>query len=471
MNKITYILLIIKNGVAMKILLSVLLLFLPGVMLNINAQKNPKIVKSVFLIDKDGAGPAWDHVKKGNKYYEIGGGLYVEAIDHYQKAAGYNSDNAALNYKLGVANLLGGDQELALSYFLKSNILDPVIADDIILLTGRAYQYRGDYGKAIDCYNIYSNDAIENGTLDLAVNRYIRECNNAIEMTGDGQEFEVHNMGNSVNSSGDDYSPVISSDGKLLYFTSRRCSNDKGDRVKFDMKWDENIYLSIASDDGWEQAGLVEQVNSEANEGILYVNNENDFMLIYAGWAGNGDIYSLTSKKDKWSKPVPVQNGINSSGRETSLAFAQSGDEIFFTSDRKKGSFGGRDIYCIKRIKKNRWTKPYNLGIIINSPGNEEAVWASVTGDTLWFSSNGQEGMGGYDIFISIRGESGEWSEPKNMGIPVNTQWDDLFYRPSATNNNLSFFSSNRPGGEGGLDIYTIRVIASDSTNFSPLGY
>ncbi|MCD4769742.1 MAG: tetratricopeptide repeat protein [Bacteroidales bacterium] len=453
----------------MKILLPFFLLLFSGIMHNIYAQKDPKIEKSEFLIDKDSAGLAWDHVKKGNKYYEAGGGLYVEAINHYKKAARFNPDNAALNYRLGVANLLGGNQELALPYFLQSHTLDPDIAGDIILLTGRAYQYRGDYGKAIDCYNIYSNAAIENGDIDLDVNRYIRECNNAVEMEGAGSEFEVRNMGNSVNSSGDDYSPVISNDGKLLYFTSRRCLNDKGDRVKFDMKWDENIYLATESDGGWEQAGLVGQVNSEANEGIIYVNNENNTMLIYVGWAGNGDIYTLTSKKDKWSKPVPMQNGINSTGRETSLAFTKGGDEIYFTSDRKKGSFGGRDIYCIKRIKKNRWTKPFNLGMSINSPGNEEAVWASVTGDTLWFSSNGHEGIGGYDIFMSIRSESGEWTDPKNMGVPVNTQWDDLFYRPSEANHNLSYFSSNRPGGEGGLDIYTIRVIVSDSTNSYPL--
>lgn len=453
----------------MKILLVFVLFFLFGIMHNVNAQENPKIVKSEFVIDKDGAGQAWGHVRKGDKYYKIGGGLYVEAIKHYEQAVGFNTDNAALNYKLGVANLLGGDQQSALPYFLKSHILDSDITDDIFLLTGRAYQYRGDYGKAIDCYNIYSNDAIENGTLDIDVSRYIRECNNAIEMADAGPELEICNLGNSINSSEDDYSPVISGDGKLLYFTSRRCLYEKGERVKFDMKWDENIFVSALSDSGWEQAGSVAKVNSEVNEGILYVNNENTIMFIYAGWTGNGDIYFLTSKKDKWSKPLPMENGINSAGRETSLAFTKTGDEIYFTSDRKKGSFGGRDIYCIKRIKKNRWTKPYNLGININSPNNEEAVWVSVTGDTLWFSSNGHEGIGGYDIFMSTRDESGEWSKPENMGIPVNTQWDDLFYRPSATDHKLSYFSSNRPGGSGGLDIYTIRIVASDSTNSYPL--
>lgn len=448
----------------MRILLAFLLLFFSGINHSIYAQENPKIVKSEFLIERDGANTAWNHIKEGDKYYKIGRGLYIEAVNHFMKAAGFNAENAALNYKLGVANLLGGDKQSALSYFLKSHTLDPDIAEDIILLTGRAYQYRGDYGKAIDCYNIYSNAAIDNGNINLDVNRYIRECNYAIEMVGTGPELEICNIGNMINSPEDDYSPVISEDGKLLYFTSRRRLNEKGGRVKSDMKWDENIFVSIASDSGWVKAGSVKQANSEANEGILYVNNENNIMLIYAGWAGNGDIYILNSKKDKWSKPAPMGNGINSAGRETSLTLTQSGDEIYFTSDRKKGSFGGRDIFCIKRIKKNRWTKPYNLGMNINSRGNEESVWVSVTGDTLWFSSNGHDGMGGYDIFMSIRGESGEWFKPENMGIPLNTQWDDLFYRPSSTDNKLSYFSSNRPGGEGGLDIYTVRIVPSDST-------
>ena len=177
-------------------------------------------------------------------------------------------------------------------------------------------------------------------------------------------------------------------------------------------------------------------------------------MLIYAGWIGNGDIMISMFDKGEWNEPEVFRDETSTPFKETSIAVSGDGDEIFFTSDSKKGNLGGRDIYQMKRIKKKKWTKPINLGPSINSVGNEEAVSVSVTGDTIWFSSNGRPGFGGYDIFSAIRDDDGRYREAENMGRPVNSQWNDIFFRPSATNRNIAYMSSNRPGGSGGLDIY-----------------
>ena len=105
---------------------------------------------------------------------------------------------------------------------------------------------------------------------------------------------------------------------------------------------------------------------------------------------------------------------------------------------------------------------PQNAGPVINTVYDEEAVRFSVTGDTLWFSSKGHNSIGGFDIFYSVRSKTGEWGTVQNLGYPVNTPWDDMFYYPSPADKNLFYFVSNRSGGSGGLDIYTGHYITPD---------
>lgn len=425
-----------------------------------SAQKKVKIDKADFKLEIPGFDIAWDNIKEGNKCYDLGGGMYVKGAEHYLKALEFNPENAALNYKLGVCSLLGDDPQGALPYFLKARSLNMDIADDLILLTGRAYQFRGDYGKAIDFYNMYSDKGIEKGKVDPIVNDYINECNLAIEQGTIKENIIITNLGENINSGQDDYSPVVVKDQKLIYFTTRR-PVDEDDKVhQSDMKYNENIYIGTDGPDDWSEAGPAgQELVTDLNEGVLYVDNENTIMYLYAGWSGSGDIMVSYFENGKWTTPETFMDVTSSPSRETSIVMTPDGEQIFFTSDRRKGNFGGRDIYFIRHIKKNKWSSPMNLGPTVNSSGNEEAVWTSVTGDTIWFSSNGHKGYGGYDIYMSVRDETGVFSEALNMGLPFNSQWNDLFYRQSRIDRRKAWFSSNRPGGSGGLDIYKAEKI------------
>lgn len=424
------------------------------------SQQKVKIDKSGFKLEKAGFDLAWDNIKEGDRCYNLGGGLYVKALEYYQNALDYNSENAALNYKMGVCSLFGNDPQGALPYFLKARSLNMDIAEDLILLTGRAYQFRGDFGKAIDFYNMYSDKGLEKGKLDSVVNDYIKECNLAIEKGNTDESIDVINLGNKINSEQDDYSSMVVMNNKLIYFTTRRQVEDDARLQSSDMKYNENIFISTLDGENWSDAGPAgENVATELNEGVLYVDKDNKFMLVYTGWTGNGDIMISYFEEGKWTTPDSYLNILSTASRETSVTMTPDGKQIFFTSDRKKGNFGGRDIYYISNIKKNKWSSPINLGPLVNSEGNEEAVWTSVTGDTIWFSSNGHSGYGGYDIFMSVRDETGTFTEAVNLGIPYNSQWNDLFYRQSRLDRRISWFSSNRPGGYGGLDIYMARKV------------
>lgn len=436
------------------VIILILLLFAPAV---IHGQENVKIDKKEFRLGKEGFREAWDHVKRGDEYYKLGGGLYPEALAEYLAAISYNKNNPELNYKAGVSSLYGDRPDEALQYFLSARDLNPDISTDILLLTGLAYQSKADFGMALDCYNMYSDLGVESGRIDNRVNRYIRQCNLAIGMVGSKADIEVVNLGKGVNSAADDYSPVTANNNAILYFTSRRSSGRDKERNRGDMKYDESIFISTITNGEWSPSGIAgRNIATDLNEGVLYVSNSNDLMFVYAGWSGNGDIFMTEFVRGKWTVPQPLTADINSPARETSFCITGSGDERFFTSDRKKGGSGGRDIWYTRRIKKDKWTRPYNLGSVINSEGNEEGVWVSPGGDTLWFSSNGHEGIGGYDVFVSYRDSLGSWTAPVNLGMPVNSTWDDLFYRPLTGAAGRAHITSNRPGGEGGFDIYEL---------------
>ncbi|MDZ7739842.1 MAG: hypothetical protein U5K32_12395 [Bacteroidales bacterium] len=427
-------------------------------------QETLSVSKSGFRKEKSGFRDAWRCIKDGDKLFEAGVGLYTEAAECYLLAYDYNSDNAALNYKIAVSYMFGGQPLKSLDYFLKAWELDTAVTADILLLTGRAYHQRADYGKAIDCYNMYSDKYHDSESFNPLVNELIKQCNYAIEMSGRSAPAELFNAGSGINSEYDDYSPVISGEGRLLYFTTRRPAHEDNKRQSADMRWDENIFVSTRGADGWDPSGPAgDRLATELNEGVLYVAANGSLMYIYAGYENNGDVLVSEYKKGRWTKPGAFKPRINSRSRETSISLTADGNEMYFTSDRKKGK-GGRDIYSIKRIIKNKWTKPFNPGEPLNSAANEESVYVSGMGDTLWFSSDRKGGMGGYDIYMSVKDKTGEWSEPLNIGMPANSQSNDMFFIPSPLNEDEYWLASDRPGGYGGFDIYHMVITVRPDT-------
>lgn len=440
----------------------VILAVLPLTLLS--GQQTVNVSKSDFRKGKEGFRDAWKCIKDGDKLFDSGVGLYPEAAEYYLLASDYNSDNAALNYKIAVSYMLGGQPLKSLQYFLKAYELDPAVTADILLLTGRAYHQRADFGKAIDCYNMYSDKYHDSDLFNPLVNELINQCNYAIEMSGRLLPAEMINAGTGINSEYDEYSPAVSNKGKLLYFTTRRPLDGGHKRQYEDMRWDENIFVATLGTEGWDPAGPAgDRLATAMNEGVLLVVDSGRLMYVYAGYKNNGDIMISEYKKGRWGKPGKFKPDINSRSRETSISVTANGNEIFFTSDRKKG-IGKRDIYSIKRIRKNKWTKPYNPGEPVNSAANEESVHVSDMGDTIWFSSDRKGGMGGYDVYMSVKDKAGTWSEPLNMGMPVNSPSNDMFFRPSPVNKGEYWLASDRPGGYGGFDIYSLVITSPPDT-------
>ena len=155
-------------------------------------------------------------------------------------------------------------------------------------------------------------------------------------------------------------------------------------------------------------------------------------MLFVYKEVGNGDIYFTERKKDgTWSELEALPGIINSTYRESSVSITKDGELLYFASERP-GGYGASDIYVCYKDSRGEWTRVKNLGPTINTEYDEDGPFIDYDGKTLYFSSQGRKGMGGFDIFMSIRDENGMWSKAKNIGYPFNSPADDIFFSHTA---------------------------------------
>lgn len=293
---------------------------------------------------------------------------------------------------------------------------------------------------------------------DEEVDRRIAMAVTAKELVKSPIEVSIRNMGSMVNSPQHDYCPLITADGNTLYFTSRR-QGTTGNLKDPSGQWLEDIYMARRIDEVWTNAVNVgAPINTNTHDATVGLNPDGSSMIVYHTSADlvGGDLYETRIHAGKWQTPQVMTPQINSKHHEPSASIAPGGDEIYFTSDRP-GGYGGRDLYRIRRLPNGQWSLPLNLGPKVNTAFDEDAPFIHSDGITLFFSSNGHNTMGGYDIFKTtlVDADMNGWSLPENMGYPLNTVNDDIYFCLSE-DGQTGYFSSERPGGLGMQDIYQV---------------
>lgn len=421
----------------------------------LEAQTDISIRRKDFKTNISGFDEAWKHVVNGDAYYGEKGIWYNDAYNEYLQALVYNNSNSELNYKTGVSALFSDNKEEAAGFFLKAMEIKKDVAEDVLLLTGRSLQYSGKFPEAIEKFTGYlSLPGKKSKNNTLLARKCLQECNSAIIIMQDTLRVSIENLGPDINSDSDDYSEVLTDDGKTMYFATRRQLPKSGKRHS-DTKFDENIFISHQDSGSWTPSiSAGKNLTTKLCETPLYISSTKDILYVYTGYSKNGDIKMSLNKKGTWKTPEAIPYHINTKGSETSFTINPIGDEIYYVSDNAKDNLGGKDIYYIKKMNARKWSKPQNAGRIINSIYDEEAVRFSKTGDTLWFSSRGHNSIGGFDIFYSIRNKNSAWDSVKNVGYPLNSPWDEIFYSTSPVDDSTFYFVSNRTGGFGGSDIY-----------------
>jgi len=433
----------------------------------LQAQVDVKIKKVVFKKQLQGFEDAWMSVKVGNKLFRYSKSTYREAIDEYLKAYKYNNQCAELNYKIGVCYLYSDNKQEAARYLEEAYKLNNFVTWDIQLQLGRAYQMRYEFDPAMDSYSAFKSTVSSKKLLKLQregidPSRYMEECESGKELMERPVKAIVSNAGDGVNSAWDDYRPLLIGNDSIMYFTSRRRIEEKSKRIKFDKKFDEDIYKVEKVEKEWGSAQLLpEPLNTKRNDALMGIENENR-LIIYSGKKGKGNIYIKEFVDGKWKKNNFFKR-INTKYFEGSVWMNKTQDTAYVVSNHFTSSYGGTDIYMSTRDEKGRWVT-YNMGNTINTKYNEEAVFMHPDG-RLYFSSKGHNTMGGYDVFYTKRDSAGEWMKPVNVGYPVNSPDDDLFYQLSE-NKKSAYVSSIRKETKGERDIYRVVFLGADKEPF-----
>ncbi len=272
----------------------------------------------------------------------------------------------------------------------------------------------------------------------------------------DSVKITITNL-RALNSTFSDYDPVISADGLVLMFASRRPATPKEIAKKKESL--EHIYESDfnTKTKKWSAPKILPTtINPEDRMDCpLALSNDGQQLFIYRDDnKKNGDIWLSTLTGDDWGEPVKLPEPINTvKYQETKAGLSPDGKTLYFVSDRP-GGLGGKDIYYSERGADGNWGNAINIGAPINTADDEEGVYIHPDGKTLYFSSKGHGGFGGYDVFRSDYVD-GKWSEPVNMGAPINTTDDDVFFVMQA-DGKTGYYSSSHAGGMGEQDLYQV---------------
>ena len=275
----------------------------------------------------------------------------------------------------------------------------------------------------------------------------IRNAQFAAEAKKNPVPFQPKNLGAAINTEHWEYFPYMTPDGKLLAFT--RLQNNQ-----------EDIYVSTKTEKGFSPAvSLGNIINTADNEGAETMNADGTLLFFTAcnrmdGY-GSCDIYFSQKLKGNWTAAMGIGKPINTSAWEAQPSFSSDGRALYFASSRP-GGLGGKDIWVSYLDEQLKWSEPQNLGPNINTANDDQCPFIHADNQTLYFTSAGWPGMGGGDIYISRKTDTG-WTKAENLGYPINTETDDNGLAVSY-DGKMAFLASNRENGFGGLDIYSFEL-------------
>ena len=416
---------------------------------------------------------AQDNKELARQLVEIGDEIlrstfaFEQAREQYLAAIEADPENIRANYMAGEMYLHSVTKDRAKQYFIATYILNTEYTFDLLYKIGLSHQYGREFDHAIDYYNQYLQrmEAQPHYTGDdmisqAVVERKIYECEIGMQLMAAPRKVSIVNLGSNVNSESDDYAPVLNADETVLIYTSRRLEGNLSQDVHDDNLPFEDIFITSKNSDEWAgSSNIGPTINTEGHDSNLALSKDGSQLFIYNSDVNGGDIFVSTSLgSNSWSEAVRLHEPVNSEYNENGVSLSIDGNWLFFSSDRPGGQ-GGHDIYVSERHGARGWGHPSNLGTVINTQYDEEGPFIGYDGKTLYFSSRGGRGMGGYDIFKSeYDSTTGTWGVPQNLGHPINTPDDDVHFSPTE-DGFRAYYATTRDDGFGYTDIYEITFI------------
>lgn len=380
---------------------------------------------------------------------------YRNALPFFEQILKTNPENLNALYKSGVCKLHRFSKEEGLQNLEKVYSTDSTYNKYLLFWLARGYHLNYDFKKA-NLFYVRCQDKISKINIQYReVERYKYQLTCAEKYISDPSNYNIQNLGSTINSNFSEHSPVLSSSDSLLLFTSRR-TNINDVKEEYDGEPFEDIFYSTKIDSVHWTEPISFQLNTSGHDASIQLYNNDNNVFIYSYQRG-GDIYTSTKENGNWTLPQPFDE-INTVDFEADVFLTADGKTLYYATNhfKKKGDL---DIHYLTLNADGTWSKSKALSSLINSEEDEDAPYITADGKTMYFSSRGHTSMGGYDIFKSTWDSLGNaWGKPINLGYPVNTPDDDLYFILSHTSSK-GYFSSYRTGGYGEKDIYEISPI------------
>jgi hypothetical protein len=399
-----------------------------------------------------------------NNFYEAESSVlfedYKEALPLYLQLLKSYPDNANFKYRIGQCYInTPGEKAKAISYLEDAvRNIDPKYQEgkfretgapyDALYYLANAYRITNQLDKAIDTYEKFKKNLDTDVYDSVIVNLQIRSCMNAKELMKMPLFIKKTNLGRMINGTGSEFNPVVSDKEDIIVFS-------RGEAF-----YDAILYSTKVNGQWTGPINMNEILKVDRDLFPSSLSSDGKTLYLYSSADYDGTIYTSKFEKGTWQPLVRLNDNINTKYWESHATISHDNKKLYFTSNRK-GSYGGLDIYVSRRDSTGDWGSAVNLGPVINTPYNEESPFLTQDDKTLFFSSRGHFNMGGYDIFYSTLLDNGEWSVPLNVGYPLNTTDDDLFFK--AQNQGYEgYYAMERPGSSEKQEIYRIEIFSDD---------
>ncbi len=381
-------------------------------------------------------------------------GDYETARAKLEQVLKEKSDFVTAHRLLGMVYSKLGKYEQAVVHYEQTFRLKANLSRGAYYEAGEAYMKLYNYPKALDLFLLYkhaqardykSDEQAAQRNYDRYVDRNIASCEYATEMGFSGTQDQPTLIKGAINSKYDEFLPTLTANGDLLLFTSNRNGH-------------EDIFIARKKDGEWDKVSSIgNAINTPRNEGMAkFTVCGRQIYFSACAWEnvkGGCDIYMAEyDTKDEIIDKVEPAKGLNSEFWDSQPSISCDGKTMYFASSRE-GGLGGTDIWMSQLQDNGIWGPPINLGPTINTIGDEEAPFIAPDGVSLYFASDGHPGLGESDIFKSYRRDNGTWTTPANLGESINSPFREagIVVSPDGT---IAYFSSARPSGKGGLDLY-----------------
>jgi outer membrane protein OmpA-like peptidoglycan-associated protein len=399
--------------------------------------------------------------KSGEKYFADR--RWAESLAALEQYQALKPGDAGVLAQIGIAHYHLHQPDKArkfLEYLLNQN---PQRKDpDLHYYLARTLHGQQEWERAIAAYKGYLRAAGPRHPLRANAADNIRRCLSGMDIQPNDNVALVENLGERVNTPGDEFAPVPSVNfADRLYFSAARegCTGGRRDDAGYEDlaagQWRSDMFVSRQNTAGWDSAKDANALlNTSRSEVIAGFNATGQIMYYFRGFTlHGGQIFADTAgRKDEYAlHPPPFVSPMQPELGDRDPFFFNDSTLLF--SSRRAGGYGALDLY-VARWRDTAWSAPQNLGPLVNSAYDEVAPFLARDGRTLYFSSNHTGGMGGHDVYRAVFDEKKRaWQPPAHLGTPINSPGDDAFFR-LGNDGRSAFFSSDRLDSRGERDLY-----------------